>query len=154
MVLHRHWIAIVGKVAVGGILLLLPFIALPLTGFLPHISVSLVGATLFFFVIYILIVFLILFIFWIEYYLDVWIITTERIIDIEQKSLFNREISEFRIQNVQDVTIDIPGMLATFLKYGNMTIQTAGERSFTIHDVPNLYEAKNLILDYSKNKPL
>ena len=55
------------------------------------------------------------------------------------------------LSQVQDITINIPNMIATLLKFGDVTIQTAGERSFTIKQVPNVYVIKNVILDYSKN---
>ena len=96
-----------------------------------------------------MIISLFLFMFWVDYYLDMWVITSERIIDIEQKGLFRREISEFMLDKVQDITVEIPDIMATLLKYGNINIQTAGEKSFTIKQIPKIYEAKNLILDYS-----
>lgn len=148
LVLHRHWIVIVWEVFACVLALLVPFIATPLLaglGLLPTI-----GSAIFFFSIYFMIVALAMFIIWIDFYLDEWIITTERIIDIDQRSLFNREISEFRLENVQDVTIEIPNVAATFLKYGNIKIQTAGEQSFTIKEVPHIYEAKDMIISYSE----
>lgn len=86
------------------------------------------------------------FISWVHLYYDIWIVTNRRIIDIEQKSLFNREISEFMIGRVQDVTTDVPSLFATLLGYGNITIQTAGEMNFTVHSIPRLEAAKELIL--------
>mgnify|MGYP001597818222 FL=1 len=152
MVLHRHWIVIGSKILVGLILILLPLFALP---YFPAAS-ALLGASQiilwFCFVIYLMAVAVILFIFWIDYYLDVWIITSERIVDINQRGLFNREVSEFMLDKVQDITVEIPNMLATMLKFGNIIIQTAGENSFSIKQIPNVYEAKNLILDYAKKQ--
>ena len=148
MMIHRHWIAIIGKITVYILILFIPFFIAPaLIGFGVPISI---GSSLFFFIVYLMIVTLGLFVVWVEYYLDVWIITTDRIIDIDQKSLFYREISEFALENIQDITVDIPGPLATFLKYGNITIQTAGETSFAIKQAPDVYKVKDLILDYSR----
>ena len=152
MVLHRHWIVIGSKILVGLVLILLPSLALP---YFPAVG-ELLGSSQvilwFFFVIYLMAVAVILFIFWIDYYLDVWIITSERIVDINQRGLFNREVSEFMLDKVQDITVEIPNMLATMLKFGNIIIQTAGENSFSIKQIPNVYEAKNLILDYAKKQ--
>lgn len=148
MMIHRHWIAIIGKIIVYILILFVPFFIAPmLIGFGIPISI---GSSLFFFIIYLMIVTLGLFVVWVEYYLDVWIITTDRIIDINQRSLFYREISEFALENIQDIMIDVPGFIATFLKYGNITIQTSGETSFTIQQAPNIYKVKDLILDYSR----
>ena len=150
MVLRRHWVVILGKFLTGVLLLLAPaFLGGAAAAF--GINLQIVSPYLeFFTVTYLMIIVALIFIFWMDYYLDVWIITSERIIDIEQKSLFNREVSEFMLDKVQDITVEVPNMLATFLKYGNIFVQTAGERSFKIRDVPHIYEAKNLILDQAK----
>lgn len=151
-VLHRHWIVIFWKFLLGAVLVLLPAAIAPIALSLNLNTENLALYIAFFGVLYLMAVVLLIFIFWVDYYLDVWIITSERIIDIEQKGLFNREISEFMLDKVQDITVEVPNMLATFLRYGNIVVQTAGERSFTIKQIPNLYEAKNLILDYAKKQ--
>ncbi|OGZ46191.1 MAG: hypothetical protein A3C84_01590 [Candidatus Ryanbacteria bacterium RIFCSPHIGHO2_02_FULL_48_12] len=92
------------------------------------------------------------FVSWVHTYYDIWLVTNRRIIDIKQRGLFDREISEFMISRVQDVTTEVPNMLATLLGFGTMTIQTAGERSFTVHDIPHLEEAKRLIIKCSKEE--
>lgn len=99
---------------------------------------------------YIMALVLFLFLVWMDQYLDMWIITTERVIDIEQSGLFSREISEIPIKHVQDVTIEVHGLIETFLKFGTIRIQTAGEREFRINFVPKLYEAKDTILKYAQ----
>lgn len=87
------------------------------------------------------------FILWLDYYFDVWIVTNERIVDIELKGLFQREFSEFKLSRVQDVTVEVHGILPTFLDYGDVHIQTAGEaRSFVFAQVPHPYKAKEVIL--------
>jgi hypothetical protein len=68
------------------------------------------------------------FMIWTDYYLDVWIATNKRIIDIDQKGLFNREVSECRYEQVQDVTVEIHGIIATMLNFGEIHVQTAGEK--------------------------
>ena len=46
-----------------------------------------------------------------DYYLDTWIVTTERIISIEQKGLFERTASELDLISVQDATAEVHGFL-------------------------------------------
>ena len=133
------------------ILILLPLILLT---FLPLLTSNLdpnllVPATNFFLALYMIILFLTLFLFWMDYYLDMWIITDRRIIAVEQKGLFRREIAEILLPRVQDVTLEISGIIETFLKFGTIRIQTAGEREFTIDNIPRLYEIKDIILKYS-----
>jgi hypothetical protein len=87
------------------------------------------------------------FILWVDYYLDVWIVTNERIINIEQKGFFNRNISELKLTKIQDVTSEINGFIPTVLNYGNICVQTAGEvERFTFLQIPNPNHVKNVIV--------
>lgn len=96
---------------------------------------------------YYLFLWLLFFTAWVDYYLDVWIVTNERIIDIEQTGLFHRVISEQRLIRVQDVTSDVRGIFPTFLNFGNVFIQTAGERErFMFLQVPNPDGVKKVVL--------
>lgn len=76
---------------------------------------------------YALIWVLLFFITWLNYYLDIWIITNERIINIAQQRLFYRVVSEQKLYRVQDVTWEMKGIIANMFRYGNVQVQTAGE---------------------------
>ncbi len=81
-----------------------------------------------------------------DYYLDVWYITNQKIIDVEQRGLFNRKISTFRLDMIQDTTIEVPGILATFIGYGDIHIQTAGRNEkFTLRGVNNPARVNQII---------
>ncbi|HLD18055.1 MAG TPA: PH domain-containing protein [Patescibacteria group bacterium] len=74
----------------------------------------------------------------VDYYLDVWIVTNERVLSVEQKGLFTRVASELHLSTVQDVTSEVKGMLRTVLNYGDVHIQTAAERiRFIFKGVPH-----------------
>lgn len=84
----------------------------------------------------------------IDYYLDIAIITNDRIIDIEQKGLFGRSISELDLTRVQDVHSEIKGIVATLFSFGNVTVQSAAEdKNFIFHQVPNPHRARQRILE-------
>ena len=78
-----------------------------------------------------------------DYYLDVWILTNQRIFDIEQRGLFNRHISVFEINKIQDVNVKIEGIIATFIKYGDVNI--------LIKEADNPLEVKKAILEQYAN---
>lgn len=152
LTLHRHWFVIANKLTLISVMLLIPIIAIPIIiAYAPDIFISL---AMFAVSLYILIVLLIAFIIWVDYYLDMWIVTSERIIDIEQRGLFSREISEFMLSRIQDVTVEIPSFFATVLKFGNIIIQTAGDKPFIARDIPNVGEAKDIILEYARKSRL
>lgn len=71
---------------------------------------------------------------WVDYYLDVWIVTDERILNIVQNGLFSRTVSELSMANVQDVTSELRGKMQTFLDFGDVHIQSAGERERFLFD--------------------
>ncbi|MFA5188234.1 MAG: PH domain-containing protein [Patescibacteria group bacterium] len=82
----------------------------------------------------------------IDYYLDVWIVTDQRIINIEQRGLFNREIAEQDLDRIQDVSGSQKGVLQTFFKFGDVHIQTAGEvQKFIFRQVPKPFEIVRII---------
>ncbi len=88
-----------------------------------------------------------LFFVFIDYYLDVWIITNERIINIEQKALFKREISELRLEKVQDLTTEVSGIISTLFDFGDLYVQTAGKRErFLFKSIPHPERIRDVIL--------
>jgi len=92
-----------------------------------------------------------LFVVFIDYYLDVWIVTNERIVNIEQKGLFRREISELRLENVQDLTTEITGVIPTFFDFGDLYVQTAGKRErFQFKNIPHPERVRDVILVLSE----
>ncbi len=93
-----------------------------------------------------------LFVMWIDFYYDVWIVTDQRIISIEQIGLFRREISELEHGKIQDVTTEIHGVIPTLLKFGQVYIQTAGERErFVFKQVEDPVMIRTVIMALQKN---
>lgn len=78
------------------------------------------------------------FVHWIDYYLDVGIVTNERVIDIDQNGLFRRNVAELDCKMVQDIESEKDGVLQTMFDFGKVTIQTAGETpEFSFKAVPH-----------------
>lgn len=95
-----------------------------------------------------------LFIVWTMYYLNVQVITNERIIDINQKSLLHHATSELGLERVQDVTTEIKGVLGNLLDFGNVKLQTAGEeQNFIFDNIARPHQVAKIILElYDKVK--
>lgn len=148
LVMRKHWFVMLRTVILFIILLLAPSAVLTaLPFFTQNADYEMLEPVVNLFLsMYIMALLVLLFLFWMDYYLDMWIITSDRVIDVEQKGLFNRTIGEIPIKHVQDVTLEVEGFIETLLKFGTIRIQTAGEREFRINDVPHLYEAKDIIL--------
>lgn len=99
---------------------------------------------------YLLTVWLLFYNAFIDYYLDFWIVTNDRIINVEQH-LFSRVISELDLYKIQDITAEIKGFLPTLFNYGNVYIQTAGTKErFVFEEVPNPHQVANKIMELAK----
>ena len=102
----------------------------------------------FFYFMYLSILWVLGFIFWTEYYLDMWILTDKRLIDVEQRGLFSREVSSLRLDKIQDVKVEVVGVIDTFLHIGTIHVQTAGsEKEFVIPSAKSPEVVKRQILD-------
>jgi len=81
-----------------------------------------------------------------NYYLDVWYVTSKRLVDINQKTLFYRDEAVLRLENIQDVAIASKGIIQTLLGFGNIRAQTAGERrEFIMRNIANPEHVKEVI---------
>lgn len=82
-----------------------------------------------------------------NYYLDIIFVTSKRIIDLDQKGLFSRDVSIAPIEKMQDIKIEVNGIFATMFNFGDLYIQTAGhDKEFVIKGVRRAQEAKDIIL--------
>lgn len=82
-----------------------------------------------------------------RYYLNAWVITTSRIIDIRQPHFFVRDISSFLLDRVQDVTTSVDGLFATAVGFGTLSVETAGHtEKFVMTGVPDPTAIRDLIM--------
>jgi hypothetical protein len=153
-VIHRHWFNILvqfipfllGLAVIVGVFVFFTFVY-------PEAFVA-IDQRLFAFVESALLIFLWLFAFliWIDYYLDVWIITNKRIVNIEQRGLFVRSMSELYLFRIQDTTSEVKGFFPSMLNYGDVFIQSAGEQErFQFHKIPDPYGVKDTIMDMARD---
>ncbi len=128
--LRQHFIVNVPWIVIGIVLLFTPTVLLPLVfrslpialpgRFMLVIAASWYLATAGF----ILASFL-------HWFFNIYIVTKERIIDIDFYYLLFKRFSEAEHEKIQDISYSSSGILATLFGYGNVMIETAGE-------VPNL----------------
>jgi len=154
-IIHRHWFDIATQfvailAAVGLMLVAFAFLPSYTSFFQENNSRNLI---LFMESLFALFIWIYGFFIWIDYYFDIWIITSERIINIEQKGLFVRSMSEVKYSRIQDVTAEEKGVIPTMLDYGDVFIQTAAEKErFVFRKVPGPYELKDMIMDMQKEQ--
>ena len=82
-----------------------------------------------------------------KYYLDVWHVTSKKLVDIDQKFLFHRDEAVLRLENIQDVAIVSKGIIQTLLGFGTIRVQTSGEkREFMMKNIGNPEKVKEIII--------
>ncbi len=155
-VLRRHPITLLPVFLGFVVILLSPFLAfwlLPV--FQPNLVENQIALTLLilFGSMFFLFAWLFLFQNYMDYHLDVWIVTTKRILNIEQTGLFARTVSELRLYRIQDVTSTVNGFLHTLFDFGNVEIQTAGEKThFIFEDISHPTRISKSILEHAESE--
>jgi hypothetical protein len=102
---------------------------------------------------YSLFVWLFLFFSFVDYYLDLWIITDQRIIDVRQEGFFSRTVSELKLVKIQDVTSEQEGFFQFIFKFGDLHVQSAAEiERFTFKQIPNPEAVRDIIINLAQKK--
>jgi hypothetical protein len=147
-IFRKHWWRIFGwgtGLAVTAILplfALILFLVLVPAGLSPQFS----NIFSFFYTIWLTILWIVFFIEWTDYYLDAWVVTNHRVVDIDHQGLFSRDVSTVRLADIEDIKTEVHGLLATTLKFGTITVQTAGSRDeFYLHNAYDPEAAKQVI---------
>jgi uncharacterized membrane protein YdbT with pleckstrin-like domain len=156
MEVRKHWIAFAGYGLGLLFVALLPvFVLAVLSTFVPQLfvidlPVNASALFLFFYALWLLFVWASFFLHWTNYYLDVWYVTEHRIIAVDQRQMFSREVSNIRFDKIQDVTLDHHGFMSAFLGFGNIRVQTASEDSkeFYMTCVQHPEEVRKVIFDH------
>lgn len=80
------------------------------------------------------------------YSLNALILTTKRLIDVDQRGFFHRVVSESTYEKIQDVSFSLKGIGQTLFRYGTVHIQTAGSQvNLEIHNVRHPERVQELI---------
>ncbi len=153
IVIRKHWLVVATEIfgivvaMVAPLVLVIFFELSPFKNLLQGIDgKSLIDVLSFFYFLWIFIWWIGIFSIWTNYYLDEWIVTNERVITVEQKGLFYREIGSLRLDAIQNVSVEVSGFIATMFKMGNLMVETAGERvMFVMRDAENAEHCKQII---------
>lgn len=94
---------------------------------------------------------------WLDHELDLFVITNNRIIGVEQLGFLNRSLWECNLGQVQDMRSQTAGLLSNILDYGTLTIQTAwSANNFEMEFAPKVIQTArkvlNVVDDYRDNE--
>ncbi len=81
-----------------------------------------------------------------SYFFNVGIITNVRIVDIDFHAVIYKEVTEARLNKVEDITSKTGGYIASLFNFGNVFVQTAGsELMIEFHNAPRPSDIVRLI---------
>jgi hypothetical protein len=96
---------------------------------------------------------LFLYVSWLNYELDVFILTNNRIVCVEQKTFLNRAVWETTLDKVQEVSIETKWLLANLFDFGTLRIMTSGsspsfDMTYSPHPMTSSRYINNLVDRY------
>jgi hypothetical protein len=144
---RRHWMYLWPRTILWTVLALAPPIVLAWLLFSVG-DVSGTPATIFWGIaaVYVLVWAARIFLNWYQYNNDMWVVTNQRIVDVIKPTPIGLRISSADLVNIQDMTVERKGILATALNYGDVHCQTAADnRDFIMGGVPQPQELQLLI---------
>lgn len=140
-IICKHWIVLLWHILKISAIVALPIFAACHFGFCWQ---SLWGPSVFWSLIFIGAIWAIRH--WIIWRKDVLVITNQRIIDINQKSLFDKEVAEINFNKVQDVIYQVKGVLATTFNFGRVEVHLVGGSILALERVPNPRRIQELLI--------
>lgn len=153
LLLRRHAVTFLPLVMIFIILLAMPIgVYFLINAVYPALLTSTVSYTLtiLFVSIYYLSIYLFFYSYFVTFYLDLWIITNDRLVDIRQVTLFARTIAEIDLYQIQDISSEVNGFFPSLFNYGNVLIQTAGTiPKCILYNVPDPHHVRQVILELS-----
>lgn len=131
LLLRQHLVTQLVPVLEIIFLALVPFFAAPVAGLMRENLLTFLETAQLFWVLafWYLFVFGFAFYKFVFWYFNVYLLTSERIVDFDFKGILHMETAYANLNKIQDVTPRVIGFGGTLFHYGNVHIQTAGEKS-------------------------
>ncbi len=134
LLLRMHWVTNIPWIFLSIIFLLVPLVlsSFPIISFLPW------RFQIMSLIIWYLLVTAFIFERFLVWFFNVYIITDQRIVDVDFYNLLYKEVSDAQLEKIQDVTYKMGGVVRILFDFGDVFIQTAGtEPNFDFLAVAN-----------------
>jgi hypothetical protein len=149
LTIRSHWITNLHWIITAIIMLFIPLF-LRYVNFLDFLPSQ---YRFFLFLFWYLFIFVFVFEKFLDWYFDLFLVTNQRLVDIDFNNLLNRHFAEAEISMIQDLSFSIKGFLGTFFNYGDVLIQTAAKSNqINFEKVPNPRKIVELIEQLRKTE--
>lgn len=147
---RKHWFVLLQESLGTALAGMLPVVLLSIALRTGVLSAEVVPPSLvwFAYALWLLIVWMALCVIWTVYYLDAWIVTDRRIVNVEQRGLFRRVVTSWRMERVQEVTTHVNNIIETLLGFGSIVVETAGpsDQFARMEGIPNPGRVQNIVM--------
>lgn len=80
------------------------------------------------------------------WYYSVNVVTPVRLVDVDFLGFLAKKVSEVNLENIQDLSVDVNGVLQVTFNYGTLAVQTEGpESQVEFEDIPDPNSVQKLI---------
>lgn len=138
---HEHWLLFLGPALQCLLIAFAPFLLYAGISVLNGISIVFPDTRIvqFLAVWWLLVSWCALVVVWTNYYLDIWILTDKRIINVRQIGLFDRTTATWDLHRIQEITVHSENIVQTLFNFGELQIQTAGptDEYARVRGIPN-----------------
>lgn len=134
LVLRQHPFTQIKKIIIGIVMFFLPLLIslVGAFGFLPG------SYQLAFLIMWWIMTFGLFFSIFLTWFFSVYIITDERLIDVDFLSLIYKDVSSAKLDKIEDISAVTGGAVQSMFDYGTVSIQTAGSKvTIDFEDVPH-----------------
>ncbi len=155
--LRRHFATNVPWIVEGIFLIVAPLIVGALVNIL-NLNLAIVSGNLLLFVIlfYYLLVIEFFFLNFLNWFYNISLVTNEKVVDIDFKILFSKNVASTKIVQIEDVSLNEVGLIRAVFDYGDVIVQTAGTAEFfeflavphpeqVVHVIGDLIGARNAV---------
>lgn len=88
---------------------------------------------------------------WLAWYYSVFIVTSQRFIQITQKGLFHRSVADIGLNHIQTINYEVKGLQETVLGFGTIVMQTYMGDLF-IHNVHHPAKTQKKIIQIMRSQ--
>jgi len=154
--IRSHYITNLSWTLITLMLIVLPIIVLTIASNFGIDFLSTQTATRFtvvFILLYYLLISSYVFVSFLHWFYNVFIVTSERIVDIDYSDVVIHNMAETKLSHVEDVRCMQSGFIPSLFNYGNLFVQTAGtEENFEAISIPRPGDAIDIITQLTGKK--
>jgi hypothetical protein len=152
ILLRRHWVTNLGWIMNAVLAIVIPFAIYAVLLFFDFNASELLGVKLISIILALYFSLILTYIVrhLIDWYYNLYIVTDERVVDYDFKSLLSRGASESALSGVETVKESSIGFLPNLFNYGDVKVISESDREIIFHSIPEPVLVRDKVVDLAK----